>query len=501
MAKAVSTKTSKNAIGKAIKSKAAKTTAKVAKTPAKSGKTVLVAKKSSTATKSVAQKSGKQIASKALAGAKGKSSASTTASQKKAIAKKATIAAVSPVPNKAAKSSKPKTKAPEPKLVAVKRTATKKSAATKKSTATSVVKAKAVAKKSESASKKAAVKATKLEKGSSAVATKAKGKKSEKARPAVAPKATKKIEAKAATKLPKPKTEKGVKAKKTGAKKGRKEAALAKLKPIAVVKEIAVQVAEAKQHLNLSKPVNKILITQPKPETDKSPYFDLAKKYNVDLEFFPFIRVEGVSGRDFRRQKVNMSEHTAIVFTSRSAVDHFFRIMEEMKVRVSQEMKYCCITEAVALYLQKFILYRKRKVFFSADGSQQGLLDVITKHKHENYIIPSTETGKNELGIFMSKQGIKYSEATLFRTISNDIGSVMKKFMYDMVVFFSPFSVQALQEHTPGFKQNGTMFGAFGPITSKAIEDLGFRLDVKAPAPNAPSMVAALEQLLEAFKK
>ncbi|MBS1645144.1 MAG: uroporphyrinogen-III synthase [Bacteroidetes bacterium] len=498
MAKAVSTKTSKNAIGKAIKSKATKTTTKVATTPAKSSKTVLVAKKSSTATKSAAQKSGKQIATKALAGAKGKSSATTSPTQKKAISKKATSVTASLLPKKAANSSKPKTKSPEPKLVAVKK------AATKKSAATPVVKAKAVAKKSASASKKASVKATKAPKhvkGSSAVATKAKGKKSEKASTAVAPKATKNIVAKAATKLPKPKTEKVVKAKKTGAKKGRKEAALAKLKPIAVVKEIAVQVAEAKQHLNLSKPVNKILITQPKPETDKSPYFDLAKKYNVDLEFFPFIRVEGVSGRDFRRQKINMSEHTAIVFTSRSAVDHFFRIMEEMKVRVSQEMKYCCITEAVALYLQKFILYRKRKVFFSADGSQQGLLDVITKHKHENYIIPSTETGKNELGIFMSKQGIKYSEATLFRTISNDIGSVMKKFMYDMVVFFSPFSVQALQEHTPGFKQNGTMFGAFGPITSKAIEDLGFRLDVKAPAPNAPSMVAALEQLLEAFKK
>ncbi|MEO6831398.1 MAG: uroporphyrinogen-III synthase [Chitinophagaceae bacterium] len=251
----------------------------------------------------------------------------------------------------------------------------------------------------------------------------------------------------------------------------------------------------------MDKAVSRILITQPRPDSDRSPYFELAKKYNIDLDFFPFIRVEGVTGRDFRRQRVNVPNHTAIVFTSRSAVDHFFRILDEMKVRVSQEMKYCCITEAVALYLQKFILYRKRKVFFSADGSVQGLLDVIGKHKNEKYVVPTSETGKNEIGAYMTKHSIAFSEATLYRTISNDIDSVMKKFMYDMVVFFSPFSVQTLQEHTPTFKQNGTVFGAFGPITSKAIEDLGFRLDVKAPAPNAPSMVTALEQFLEAFKK
>ena len=249
------------------------------------------------------------------------------------------------------------------------------------------------------------------------------------------------------------------------------------------------------------KPINKILITQPKPDTDKSPYFELARKYKLDLEFFPFIRVEGVSGRDFRRQKVDISDYTAIIFTSRSAVDHFFRILDEMKVRVSQEMKYCCITEAVALYLQKFILYRKRKVFFSADGSTQGLLDVIGKHKNERYVVPSSESGKNEINLFLIKHSIPFAEVTLFHTVSNDIASVMKKFMYDMIVFFSPFSVQTLLEHTPKFDQNGTIIGAFGPTTSKAVEELGFRLDVKAPAPNAPSMVTALEHFLEELKK
>ncbi|MBL7683569.1 MAG: uroporphyrinogen-III synthase [Flavipsychrobacter sp.] len=247
--------------------------------------------------------------------------------------------------------------------------------------------------------------------------------------------------------------------------------------------------------------VGSILITQPRPETEKSPYFDLAKKYEVKLEFYPFIRVEGLAGKDFRKQKVDIAEHTAIIFTSRNAVDHFFRICEELKVKVSQDMKYFCITEAVALYLQKFILYRKRKVFFSADGSTDGLLEVIGKHKHnEKFILPTADNGKNDIALFLAGSNIQFSEATLYRTVSNDIATVMKDH-HDMIVFFSPFSVQTLFDFDPKFKQNGTLIGAFGPTTSKAIEDAGLRLDVKAPAPNAPSMVSALEQYLITLKK
>lgn len=249
------------------------------------------------------------------------------------------------------------------------------------------------------------------------------------------------------------------------------------------------------------KKISRILITQPKPDTDKSPYFELARKFNLELEFHPFIRVEGVSGRDFRRQRVDIAEYSAIIFTSRSAVDHFFRILEEMKVKVSQEMKYCCITEAVALYLQKFILYRKRKVFFSADGSVQGLLDVIGKHKAEKYVLPTSDSGKNEIHSYLTKHSIPFAEVTLYHTVSNDITTVMKKHEYDMIVFFSPFSVQALFAQHPKFKQNGTLIGAFGPTTSKAVEDSGLTLDVKAPAPNAPSMVTALERYLELGNK
>ncbi len=247
--------------------------------------------------------------------------------------------------------------------------------------------------------------------------------------------------------------------------------------------------------------INTVLITQPRPDTEKSPYFDLAKKFDLKLEFHPFIRVEGLSGKEFRKQRIDVAEYTAIIFTSRNAIDHFFRICEELKVKVSQDMKYFCITEAVALYLQKFILYRKRKVFFSPDGSTEGLLEVIGKHKNnEKFILPTADNGKNDIAQFMSKNNIEFVESTLYRTVSNDIAPVMEN-SFDLIVFFSPFSVQTLFDHDPKFKQNGTLIGAFGPTTSKAIEDAGLRLDVKAPAPNAPSMVSALERYIADMHK
>lgn len=261
------------------------------------------------------------------------------------------------------------------------------------------------------------------------------------------------------------------------------------------------KVARSKKGEEKGKKVSTLLITQPKPESEKSPYFELAKRFNLTLAFHPFIRVEGLSGKDFRRQKVDITEHTAIIFTSRSAVDHFFRIAEEMKVKISQDMKYFCSTEAVALYLQKFILYRKRKVFFSADGSNAGLLEVIGKHKNnEKFILPKADNGKNDIQQYLEKNNANFAEVTLYRTLANDVASIMKN-TFDMIVFFSPFSVQALLEHDPKFKQNGTVIGAFGPTTSKAVEDTGLTLQVKAPAPNAPSMVAALEQFLQKFEK
>lgn len=248
--------------------------------------------------------------------------------------------------------------------------------------------------------------------------------------------------------------------------------------------------------------LNKILITQPRPDSEKSPYFDLAKKYDLEFDFHPFIRVEGVSGKEFRKQKIDIADYTAIIFNSRSAVDHFFRICEELKVKISQDMKYFCITEAVALYLQKFILYRKRKVFYSADGSVDGLKEVLNKHKNnERFIVQASDMmNKNEVKDYLIKHNAQFVEAVYYQTLTNDITPAMKG-GFDMIVFFSPFSVQALFEHSPKFKQNGTLIGAFGPTTSKAVEEAGLRLDVKAPAPNSPSMVAALENYLKEMKK
>lgn len=254
------------------------------------------------------------------------------------------------------------------------------------------------------------------------------------------------------------------------------------------------------EHTPPTDKVSNVLVTLPHPETSKSPYFELAKKFNLNLDFHPFILVEGVEGREFRKQKVDIAQYTAIVFTSRHAVDHFFRLCEELKVKVSQDMKYVCITEAIALYLQKFILYRKRKVFFSPDGRIKGMQDIITKHKQEKYLLPTTDSGRDSFIQHFNKLNTPFAEVTMYKTVANDIAGIMKS-TFDMMLFFSPFSIQTLFENNPKFQQKGTLIGAFGPSTSKAIEDAGLRLDVKAPEINAPSMVSAIEQFLSSRKK
>jgi uroporphyrinogen-III synthase len=250
------------------------------------------------------------------------------------------------------------------------------------------------------------------------------------------------------------------------------------------------------------KQIQTILISQPKPETEKSPYFDLARKFNIKLDFFPFIRVEGVVAKEFRKQKIDILNYTAVIFTSRNSVDHFFRICEEMKIKVSQDCKYFCITEAVALYLQKFILYRKRKVFYGADGSTKGLLEVMNKHRdNEKFLFPSSDSQKKDIEEWLKSNKCEYATASLYKTVSNDVTQILSSTIYDMIVFFSPSGVKSLFESVPAFEQNGTCIGAFGPTTSAAVEDAGLRLDVKAPAPQAPSMVAALDQFLAQFVK
>src|SRR5215207_8595223 len=247
----------------------------------------------------------------------------------------------------------------------------------------------------------------------------------------------------------------------------------------------------------------KVLITQPRPESEKSPYFELGRKYDVELDFHPFIRIEGISAKEFRKQKIDIPAHTAVIFTSRNAIDHFFRICEEMKVSVSQDTKYFCITEAVALYLQKFILYRKRKVFYGADGSNKSLFDVINKHKGiEKFLYVCSENQQDsEITGWLKSNSCDFSLAFMYRTASNDVKEILTRTEYDVICFFTPSGVKSLFDNVPKFKQNGTVIGAFGSNTSKAVEGAGLKLEIKAPQPQAPSMVAALEQYLSRVAK
>lgn len=245
--------------------------------------------------------------------------------------------------------------------------------------------------------------------------------------------------------------------------------------------------------------VKSILVTQPKPESDKSPYFDLVKKYNIKIDFREFIHVEGVPAIDFRQQRVNISEHTAVILTSRNAVDHFFRICQEMRVTVPDTMKYFCISESTAYYLQKYVQYRKRKIFHGKQTFAE-LMDIIKKHKDEKFIYPCTDVHKEEVPEILDKHGINYSKAVLFRTVCSDLSDLADVY-YDILVFFSPSGITSLFKNFPKFKQNKTRIAAFGPSTAKAVEEAGLRLDIHAPRPGTPSMTMALEEYIKQVNK
>ena len=258
---------------------------------------------------------------------------------------------------------------------------------------------------------------------------------------------------------------------------------------------------DEKAGVSANKKVKKILIAQPQPEGVKSPYFDLAKRYNLNIDFFPFIVVEGIQAKDFRKQKIDIPAFSAVIFTSRNAIDHFFRICEEMKTTVSQDTKYFCITEAVALYLQKFILYRKRKVFYGADGTNKSLFDVINKHKdNEKFLYPCSESFDSDITNWLKVHNCGFATPVLYRIVSNDIKEVIDR-QYDVICFFTPGGVKSLLENFPSYQQNGTKLGAFGANTFKAVEEAGLVLEIKAPLPQTPSMISALEKFLLSGKK
>ncbi len=241
--------------------------------------------------------------------------------------------------------------------------------------------------------------------------------------------------------------------------------------------------------------IKKILVSQPEPSSEKSPYYDLAEKYNLKIDFRPFIQIEGVDVKDFRKERINILDYTAVIFTARTAIDHFFRLCEEMRIVVPETMKYFCISEATAFYLQKYIVYRKRKVFFSQNTFDE-LIELIEKHKDEKFIVPLSDKHKQEIPDKLAKKGIKHKLAIMYKTVTNDM-SKLPDFNYDILVFFSPSGISSLLENFPNFQQNETIIAAFGPTTAKAVIDSNLRLDIQAPIPEAPSMTMALDQFIK----
>lgn len=246
--------------------------------------------------------------------------------------------------------------------------------------------------------------------------------------------------------------------------------------------------------------IKKILVSQPKPASEKSPYFDIATKYGVEMVFRPFIKVESLSAKEFRQQKVSILDYTAIVFTSRHAIDHFFNLCTELRVTIPETMKYFCITETVALYIQKYVQYRKRKIFFGGTGKFDDLLPAIVKHKNEKYLVPMSDVHNDDIKNLLDKSKVQHQEVVMYRTVSNDF-TPDEVFDYDMLVFFSPAGVASLKKNFPDFEQGDIKIATLGATTAQAVRDAGLRLDIEAPTPQAPSMTAAIDMFIKVNNK
>lgn len=239
--------------------------------------------------------------------------------------------------------------------------------------------------------------------------------------------------------------------------------------------------------------IKKILISQPKPTSEKSPYFDIATRFGVDLVFRPFIKVEGLTPKEFRQQKINILDYTAVVFTSRHAIDNFFTLAKEMRVTIPEDMKYFCVTETISLYIQKYVQYRKRKVFFGNTGKIADLIPLMVKHKTERYLVPMSDVHNDSVTEMLDAKKLVHKECVMYRTVSNDFTpEEIKTFDYDMLVFFSPAGIESLIKNFPDFDQKHIAIATFGPATAKAVKDAGLRLDLEAPSEKYPSMTSAL---------
>jgi uroporphyrinogen-III synthase len=245
--------------------------------------------------------------------------------------------------------------------------------------------------------------------------------------------------------------------------------------------------------------IKKILVTQPEPENEKSPFRELAAKNNVKIDFRPFSHVEGLTAKDFRQSRIDILDHSAIIFSAKTAIDHFFRICEEMRITVPDTMKYFCTSESVAFYLQKYIVYRKRKIFYGKT-SLVDIEDVLTKNKEEKFLIPLSDNHKNDIPMLMDRLKLKHTKAIFYRTVCSDL-SDLANIDYDILVFYSPASIKSLFQNFPNFQQKEIKIASFGDTTAKAIKEAGLRLDVHAPVPEAPSMTMALDMFIKDFNK
>jgi len=241
--------------------------------------------------------------------------------------------------------------------------------------------------------------------------------------------------------------------------------------------------------------IKRILVSQPKPTNDRSPFFDLAKKNDIIVDFRPFIHVEGITVKKFRMQKVNILEHSAVILTSRTAVDHFFRIAKELKISIPESMKYFCITESIAFYLQKYIVYRKRKIFYGK-GKFDDLIEVLLKHREERFLLPLADSHKQEIPRKLRKYKLKHTKSIFYKTVSSDL-SDLADVNYDILVFYSPSGIKSLLQNFPDFEQNNIKIASFGNTTAKAVKDAGLRLDIQAPMPKLPSMTMAIETYIK----
>lgn len=241
--------------------------------------------------------------------------------------------------------------------------------------------------------------------------------------------------------------------------------------------------------------VKTILVSQPEPKIENSPYFDLQKKQKVKIDFRPFIHVEGVASKEIRLQKVDLNNYSAIILTSRNAVDHFFRVAEEMRFKVPDTMKYFCQSEAVAFYLQKYVVYRKRKIYIGKRTFSE-LSPLIKKHKDESFLLPCTDKLKPEVPEIMDGLDVNWKQATFYKTVISDL-SDLANVSYDILVFFSPSGIDSLFYNFPDFKQNETRIAVFGNTTIEAVKSRSLRVDIAAPTPETPSMTMALEKYIE----